>query len=409
MGACSIWYDLEIEIIAMRKIVLFILALTLSANTFALEISDSARISLLTCEPSSGAVYTYFGHTSIRVQDTTRNIDWVFNYGVFSFDQPYFIPKFIKGETDYELGISYTDMFLQNYRRRGSTVYEQVLNLTTEEKQQLWHSLMLNYEPENRLYRYNFIFDNCATRPCDMLAMCCDGELVYGGHLKRTTYRKLIEEHVGNDTWLKFGIDLLIGSDADSPIGLNNEDLFLPTHVKQKIALAVVVGDDEIRPLLASEEIYEAEKREEIQLPSALRPTAICSFVLLISLLIFFVEKRTKRYAYWFDSMLFSVVGIVGVVIFYLMFFSEHPLVERNWNLLWVNPLQLIFGIAIWCKRIRPQLVYYQQFNCIFLVAALIMFVVKIQAFHIAFMPIVAMLLIRALLYILNHKKSVRK
>ncbi len=409
MGACSIRHNFEIEIITMRRIALFLFALTLSANLAAIEISDSARISLLTCEPSSGAVYTYFGHTSIRVQDTTQNIDWVFNYGVFSFDQPFFILKFIKGETDYELGISYTDTFLQNYRWRGSTVYEQVLNLTTDEKHKLWHSLMLNYEPENRTYRYNFVFDNCATRPCEMLAMCCDGELVYGGQLKRTTYRKLIEEHVGNDTWLKFGIDLLIGSDADSQIGLNNEDLFLPTHVKPKIALAVVVGDDCIRPLLATEKIYKADAQEQTTLPSALRPTAVCSIILLISLLIFAIEKRTKRYAYWFDSLLFSVVGIVGVVIFYLMFFSEHPLVEHNWNLLWAHPLQLIFGIAIWCKKIRPQLVYFQQFNCLFLVAALIMVGLKIQMFHIAFMPIIAMMLIRALLFILNHKKSVSK
>ena len=87
----------------MRKIFLSIVFLLCITNLqAAIQLSDSTKVSLLTCEPSQDAVYTYFGHTSIRIQDKANDIDWIFNYGVFSFDQPYFIPKFIKGETDYE-------------------------------------------------------------------------------------------------------------------------------------------------------------------------------------------------------------------------------------------------------------------------------------------------------------------
>ena len=392
----------------MRKIFLSIVFLLCITNLqAAIQLSDSANVSLLTCEPSQDAVYTYFGHTSIRIQDKANDIDWIFNYGVFSFDQPYFIPKFIKGETDYELGISYTDTFLNNYKQRGSTVYEQTLNLTPQEKQKLWDSLMHNYEPQNRTYRYNFVFDNCATRPCVMLALCCNGELIYGGFLKKTTYRKLVEEYVGKDSWLKFGIDLVFGTDADQVIGLNHEDLFLPTHVMQKIKQAVIVNDEEIRPILLSEQTYNANKKEKKIIPNFLKQATVCSFILIISLLIFILEKSRKRYAFWFDSIIFSCVGIAGIVISYLMFFSNHPLVASNWNLLWANPLNLIFGISLFKKATRKYLVYYQYINCLFFIISLLLYVIKIQILNIAFMPLITLLLIRAILYISNQKKSI--
>lgn len=392
----------------MRRFFLSIAVLLCSANLFAkIQLSDSAKISILTCEPSYDAVYTYFGHTAIRIQDTSNKIDWVFNYGVFSFDQPYFIPRFIKGATDYELGISYTTTFLNNYKQRGSTVFEQTLNLTADEKQKLWDALMLNYEPENRMYRYNFVFDNCATRPCTMLALCCEGELVYGGFLKKTTYRKLVEEHVGSDSWLKFGIDLVFGTDADQPIGLNNEDLFLPTHVRQKIKKAVIVNENVIRPILLSEQTYNAPRKERKTLPNIFKPIFVCSFLLLISLLIFSIEKRNKQHAYWFDAIVYSIAGIAGVVIAYLMFLSDHPLVANNWNLLWTNPLNLIFGITVLKKSIRKYLIYYQYLNCILLVVALLLFITKVQILNIAFMPLITLLLIRTILFIGNNKKSI--
>ena len=391
----------------MRRILFAAVLLCCSLNSFAdIELSDSAKVSILTCEPSSDAVYTYFGHTAIRIQDAQNNIDWTFNYGVFSFDQPFFIPKFIKGTTDYELGISYTDSFLNTYKQRNSTVFEQTLNLTAEEKQKLWNALMLNYKPENRTYRYNFVFDNCATRPCTMLSLCCNGDLVYGGVLRKTTYRKLVEEHVGADSWLKFGIDLLLGADADQKIGFCNEELFLPLYVMQKIKQAVIVSNDEIRPILLSEQIYETPRKEQKNLPLIFKPAFVCSLLLLLSLLIFIIEKKRKKQAIWFDISIFSITGLIGIVISYLMFFSEHPLVANNWNLLWANPLNLFFGILLLKKSARKYLVYYQYINCILLIAALLLFVIKLQSFNIAFLPLITLILIRAALYIGNYKKN---
>src|ERR1035437_506830 len=131
-------------------------------------IGDSAVISLITCSPGQ-EVYSKFGHTAIRVKDPSNAIDIVFNFGIFSFETENFYYKFIKGETHYQLGVYETGFFLPEYVDRNSMVWEQILNLTTTEKRNLINNLLTNYEPQNRVYRYNFVFECCSTRPRDKI------------------------------------------------------------------------------------------------------------------------------------------------------------------------------------------------------------------------------------------------
>ena len=133
-----------------------------------MQFSDSASISILTCSPGQ-EVYAKFGHSGIRINDSVTKTDMVFNYGIFSFNTENFYYKFIKGETDYYLGVHPTDFFLAEYEERNSMVWEQVLNLSTTEKRKIINALIDNYRPENRVYRYNYVFDNCATRPRDKI------------------------------------------------------------------------------------------------------------------------------------------------------------------------------------------------------------------------------------------------
>ena len=103
---------------------------------------DSIEFSLLTCSPST-EIYALYGHTAIRYRNMTNGDDWAFNYGLFDFGAPNFIWRFTKGECDYELGIIPYDLMEEEYRRRGSAVYAQVLNLTREEKENLFRLLMM--------------------------------------------------------------------------------------------------------------------------------------------------------------------------------------------------------------------------------------------------------------------------
>lgn len=127
---------------------------------------DSVRISLLTCAPGE-EIYSLFGHTAIRYEEPARGIDRVYNYGLFSFNTPNFTLRFALGNADYRLGVEDYRHFAVEYEYFGRSVWQQTLNLTAEEQQQLITLLEENYRPENRIYRYNFFYDNCATRPRD--------------------------------------------------------------------------------------------------------------------------------------------------------------------------------------------------------------------------------------------------
>ena len=153
------------------------------AQSDTTDVADDLRISLVTCYPGD-KIYELFGHTAIRVQRSGSDaLDVAFNYGMFSFATGNFVYKFTAGQTDYMLGVYDFDDFMVDYVMRGSKVVEQELNLSPEAENRLFAALIQNARPENRVYRYNFLFDNCSTRPRDMIEQTVGeyGAVQYGG------------------------------------------------------------------------------------------------------------------------------------------------------------------------------------------------------------------------------------
>src|SRR5690554_241502 len=203
----------------MKKIILIIVPLFLilftQTTNAQVQLHDSAKVSLFTSSPWHGAVYALFGHTAIRVQDDSVGVDVVYNYGYFDSSQPDFMYNFIRGKTDYVLGVTTFDEFMFEYGFKGQQVYEQTLNLTLHEKQQLFNALYINSLPENMRYRYNYFYDNCATRPRDMIEEYINGTIVYQPTSKTQSFRDLLHECTVEHKWTKFGIDLMVGSHSD--------------------------------------------------------------------------------------------------------------------------------------------------------------------------------------------------
>ena len=178
----------------MKKYIflLFLLFTAVSLQAQYPLLSKDAEISLLTVSPSEDEVYTVYGHTALRVRDASKKLDTVFNYGIFDFSKPNFIYRFAKGETDYRLAAQYTRDFLIEYEMRGSEVTEQILDIDSAGKARIWEALMINNRPENRVYRYNFFFDNCATRPAAIIEKLAGGKIDYNIPFKQQTFRDLI-------------------------------------------------------------------------------------------------------------------------------------------------------------------------------------------------------------------------
>ncbi|KAA4675088.1 DUF4105 domain-containing protein, partial [Bacteroides ovatus] len=177
-------------------IILSFFLLLLPTGQASANNNDSIRLSLLTCAPGE-EIYSLFGHTAIRYENPSQGIDVVFNYGLFSFNTPNFIFRFSLGETDYQLGATDYERFAAEYAFFGRSVWQQTLNLTDEEKTELIRLLQENYRPENRVYRYNFFYDNCATRPRDKIEESIAGKVIYPAEPQdgSLTFRDIVHQY----------------------------------------------------------------------------------------------------------------------------------------------------------------------------------------------------------------------
>ena len=395
----------------MKQITIFILVALFTLQLKAQEIvfSDSLQVSLITCSPGA-EVYAKFGHSGIRVVDKLNGYDFIFNWGLFSFNTENFYYKFIRGKTDYLLGVQNTSDFLPEYKSRNSVVWEHVLNLRPNETKRLIEQLLQNYKPENRQYRYNFVFDNCATRPRDVVMGAVDGRVVFQSSFESKTYRQAIGNYIGDDTWLHFGIDLIFGYQADK-IMPQLQSMFLPEILKYEFLNARISNNQntETRPLVAKTNILVSTESKEEE-PAGLldKPFYIFSILLFfIALLSAYEIVFDKKYNTIVDSFLLLATGIAGTIVFFLMFFSSHPLVKFNFNILWLNPLNIVAAFMIWFSKWRIHIFFYQLFNLILVALALVSVAISVQTFNQATFIFIALLLFRYSSWIYRTKKKI--
>jgi len=337
-----------------RLILLFVVMFTTinsrAAGDVGIEYYDSVEIGLITCTPHE-EIYSLYGHTALRLHNLHNGDDLSFNYGVFNYNQPLFVPRFVFGKTDYELGIAPFGEFCKYYEHWGSQVSELVLNLTAVEKARIVKALFENYEPENRVYRYNFFFDNCATRPRDVIERGIDGRIVYPQPQgEAPSFRDMIHDHTQLHPWAAMGNDLLLGVRADMST-TQRERHFLPENLERDFRGAVIIAaDGKQRPLVTERKIVVKPGVQLVEPGFPLSPTA-CGILLMVAAAVVFVcEWRRKRTLVWVDAVLMTLMGLAGCLLV-LMLFSEHPATSSNLQVLLLNPLHLLFLPSVVRRR----------------------------------------------------------
>ena len=376
----------------------------------AIHLSPSAEISVLTCGPNN-EVYAIYGHTAIRVKDPKRMFDVVFNYGVFSFNAPHFVYRFAKGQTDYMLAAERYNDFYESYKRDGRSIREQVLNLTQDEKQHLLDFLIENAEPQNREYRYNFFFDNCASRVRDVVEKEVDGKVIFPENTgQNESFRKHAAQYQKVLPWTNFGILLTLGSPSDN-VASAYQEMFLPDYLEKHFAEAQIKTGDETRPLVKDTRIiYDASGPKQ----SGFNP--LSPFVVMLVSLIFVVfisirQLQTNKITYWVDYMLLFITGLAGAAVLWLVTYSEHPAMHSNYNLWWAVPANLPFMFAWMVKKWRPFLKWYWKALSVWLILFFLFNFLIPQSFHIGFYLLTLMVLCRSLLHvywILQVKRQVK-
>ena len=298
--------------------------------------TDAAKASVLTCSPGS-QLYSAFGHTAIRVTDlaTDPPLDKVYNYGTFHFGDGFYA-RFIQGELIYSLSTSTFGGFLEDYIRTGRGVSEQRLALGPDDIAELYAYLQANAHPDHRDYRYFFLYDNCATRVITVL------EDVFGPRLtvdcadrQDSSYRDLLRAKLGGVPLTRFGIDVVLGFPVDAPLGRCG-DAFLPDHLAVDLeGMTLDAASMEERPLVQSTELL-----LPTMLPSA--PDEDGWPVTAAWALFVWCVLEVAMGRRWLRRILPIASGLVGVLLAYLWFCTDHVDTRLNLNLLWAFPLHLL-------------------------------------------------------------------
>lgn len=370
----------------MKHIIALVLTFLLYINTFAQQsipkLSDASYIAVYTCAPGE-QLYAQFGHSAIGVIDPKNQINIIFNYGTFSFNTPNFYLKFCAGKLLYRLSVEPLFEFINIYNHDNRQVIEQRLNLTLDQRQHLFNLLSENYQPENRYYQYDFFYDNCASRILDMLYTAFDTSLTYTNTdtIPLPTLRHCIYPYLANSPWTKAGIDLALGSITDRCASKRTQ-AFLPDKLCDYLSGCNI----DSMPLVNTTNIVVYPTASITKSASPLTPNIFFTIVFITILaLTIWKPKINWNIA---DSILFGILGFLGLVVALLWFATDHGSTVYNYNLLWASPLYLIYiftlkaKTATWHKWLHITLITCniimligiiipQQFNsCFYIIAA---------------------------------------
>ncbi|MEA5402666.1 DUF4105 domain-containing protein [Arcicella sp. DC2W] len=325
-------------------ILFFAFLISTNIRTEAQNLSANSKVSLITVEPGN-ELNDAFGHTLLWIYDPENQIDKAYNFGVYDFETENFYWKFVKGQLPYKMSHAPLMAYQEYYQQQHRNMTEQVLDISASQKQIVYKHLESTYnDPSKRVYMYKFFYDNCATRVRDAMMLACTDSV----HLQNipemndSTYRQwmnkcLIRKH---HYWSALGMNIALGAPADERI-LQFKACYLPENLQKSMRAAKRMTHHVLRFLVRSENtLYSTTPIDEEPL-----------FILTprFWLLLIFIFTGYKTYFHWkrrqkgysFDKILFSIAGLIGWLLLFLWFGTDHGVTNYNRNLLWAFPLHL--------------------------------------------------------------------
>ena len=390
----------------LKYIFSFLLLLTIHGTSNA-QLSEQAQISLLTCAEGED-IYSLFGHSAIRVKDPVSNIDNCYNWGMFEFDSDEikFATKFTKGRLKYYMDEQDFQYFMWEYEVTGRTVKEQLLNLTYDQKIELWKALKENYLPENRVYKYDFFFDNCATRIRDILHNVIGENLTLKAHPNENEFslRELLNSTVNDMPWLGFGMDLALGSKVDVQAN-NSHMMFLPKYMYEIFMTSEVTIEGKSQPFVLEERTLINGISHKVEPSFWSSPNFLfwTIFLITVALTIFKIRFLTKLW----DGVLLLVFGLLGIILFFLWFGTDHETMRPNFNVLWANPLYLFFILPLMSKKLHNKLNIAYLVMAILLILVIFCAMIIPQEFNSATTPIILIFTIKFFYWYKETKRVV--
>jgi hypothetical protein len=393
----------------MMQLKTYLLTLTCALFLFQanaqLQLSKESEVSILTIGPGF-VLNDAFGHSAIRIKDPLQNIDLIFDYGRYDFQAKGFYLNFAKGKLDYEIGWTYSEDFISNYKLQQRRVTAQIINLTLKEKQNLFEGLQTNIQPQNKSYSYDFFYNNCATKIKDVLVDTSNKNISFltPENFEQLSFRELIRSHVPQNSWGGLGIDAALGSVIDRLASVE-EHLFLPKYLDEILKHSKF--DPEASKLVLRSEVLNQTQKSK---PSTFwwSPLVILGLVSITIIGMTYYDWTSKSRNKFLDALLFFTTGSIGILILFLWFATDHTATAYNYNFLWAFGFNLIMLKTVLKDKLKKRFIGYLKFLILLLTLMLLHSLTGVQAFNYTIIPLWIALLIRYgfLIHWFSQKKN---
>ena len=382
----------------MKKNYLFLLFFLLLIKPLQAQVQLSvySEISIVTAGPGS-VLYEAFGHSAIRIKDPVLQLDLIYNYGIFDFNTPDFYTNFTKGNLLYKLARYDFKYFLASYKKDKRWVKQQVLNLNQQQKQAFLIYLENNAKPENATYFYDPYFNNCATILRDITSTILKDKVIFSDNNidKNLSFRQLMDKEIPWNTWGSFGINFILGSKLDTKPDFK-QYMYLPDYVYSIFKNSTLFVKNQPESLVKREDIL-LDYKELEQKVSIFSPFLIFSIISFIGIFFTYTDYRKKKRTKWLDFTLLFATGILGIVVVFLWFFSDHSTTPNNFNFLWAFAPNVFIAFLVLKQHPKKWLHAYFKFLIFMLGLIPVFWVLEIQLFPISTIPLLILLFIRYL------------
>ena len=380
---------------------LFVIQITFSQYK---KLSDKAEVSIITAGPGK-ELYEGFGHSTIRIKDI--DFDTAYNYGIFDFNAPNFYLNFTKGKLLYKLESYPFHYFVRGYQRDKRWIKEQILNLNQSEKQQFFEYLENNAKPKNATYLYDPFFNNCATILREITEKILKDKVTFKDNhiLEKKSFRQLMNLEIPWNTWGSFGINLALGSKLDH-IATAKQYMYLPDYVYSGFKNADVTRGAKTESLIKKDRFILNYEELTIK-PSFFNPFFVFTFILLMGLYITYRDVKRKQRTKWLDFLLFFSTGIIGVLIVFLWFFTDHSTTPTNFNFLWAFAPNIVVAFYLFKDTPKLWVRFYVKALLFLLVIIPVIWFGKVQLMPFAILSFLLLLFIR--LYFIKGLLSFKK
>jgi hypothetical protein len=326
-----------------RLFIATLLLISALAQASTVQLTPKAKVIIFTCTKGP-ELYAGFGHSAIWIVDPEAKVDRLYNYGTFDFDTPNFYTKFVRGKLNYQLSVTTGKRFMAEYEHRQLGVVGQTLNLTLPQMQKTYDYLENNYLPENRFYKYDFFFDNCATRIRDVIYKETDAKVELNLKDPELSFREMLFPYLGHTPWTKFGINMILGLAADKPSS-NWDCMYLPERMQDAFNESTIETTEGKQKLVKAETQY---------LKLAINftnnkfddPWAVFGAILLVVIGVTYWGYKKGIALKWLDTVLFTITVLAGLFLLFMWFGTDHSATKQNLNVFWLLPAQLLFLVS---------------------------------------------------------------